>query len=126
MPNALRLEESEDTPKVVLDSENERFEISGRSLPEDAIGFFAPILTWMNEYIQTPNKYTELSVKLDYFNSASSKQLVDLMILLEKVNEMPDKGVIVMWGYEKEDDIMKIRGQEMESIIELSFRYNEF
>ena len=68
----------------------------------------------------------EFSIKLDYFNSASSKQIVDMMILLEDVNALPDKEVVVNWGYEKDDDIMKIRGQEMESIIELPFKYHEY
>lgn len=126
MPEQIRLDSTEDSPKVILDAKNDLLEVSGRSLPEDALSFYAPLLEWLREYIKDANPYTEFIVKLDYFNSASSKQIVDMMILLEEANALPDKEVVVNWGYEKDDDIMKIRGQEMESIIELPFKYHEY
>ena len=35
---------TDDTPTVILDAENDIFEISGRSLPEDVTAFYDPIL----------------------------------------------------------------------------------
>jgi len=126
MADSIFLEETEDTPKVILDQGNNSFEISGRSLPEDAIAFYEPIIAWIENYAQNPNSYTELMVRLDYFNSSSSKQLVDLMIKLEAINKLADKEIVIVWGYEKSDDLMKIRGKELESIIEIPFKYQEF
>ena len=40
---------TDDTPNVILDANNEIFEISGRSLPEDVSAFYEPILSWLDE-----------------------------------------------------------------------------
>ena len=72
----IKIQGTEDTPKVILDKENELMEISGRSLPEDVTAFYEPILNWLNEYSESPNKKTIFNFKLVYFNTASSKLLI--------------------------------------------------
>ncbi|MBQ5540037.1 MAG: SiaC family regulatory phosphoprotein, partial [Bacteroidales bacterium] len=62
-----------DTPRVVLDAESGVFEISQMSLPEDAVDFYAPIINWLMEYSENPQKETVFNMKLEYFNTASSK-----------------------------------------------------
>ena len=39
-----------DTPKVLFDPDNNIFEISGRSLPEDVITFYQPVIEWLDDY----------------------------------------------------------------------------
>ena len=68
---ALIIEEGNNTPKVILDQENGKFEISGQSLPEDVMGFYEPVFNWLEDYIRQPNKRTEFNFRLMYFNSAS-------------------------------------------------------
>lgn len=51
---ALRIEPADDTPLVILDKQNKQFEISGKSMPEDVIRFYGPVLDWMNEYKTDP------------------------------------------------------------------------
>lgn len=126
MAGNLILEQSEVTPKVVFETESGKLEITGRSLPEDAVEFYDPLKNWIDEYTNSPNTHTELSIDLDYFNSASAKQLVDLLVKLEEVNVRAEHAVIVKWGYEKDDDLMIIRGEEMASIINLPFQFCEY
>ena len=64
------------TPQVVLDVASGRFEIKGRSLPEHAIVFYAPILEWLKTYSTSPAEYTEIHIQLDYFNTPSAKPLL--------------------------------------------------
>ena len=52
----IKIQGSEDTPKIILDAGNEILEISGRSLPEDVSSFYEPVLNWLNEYSENPNK----------------------------------------------------------------------
>ena len=40
----IKIQGTEDTPKVILDKESELMEISGRSLPEDVASFYEPVL----------------------------------------------------------------------------------
>jgi hypothetical protein len=111
---------SEDTPKVVLDKANNQFEISGRSLPEDVAAFYEPILEWLQEYALSPNKKTVFNFKLEYFNTASSKLLLDVLLKLE---DMVDDGkeVLVRWHYPSDDEDMEEAGEEYADIVEVPF-----
>ena len=71
-----------DTPSVILDAERGIFEISQMSLPEDAVDFYSPMLAWLREYAQNPNPETVFNMKLEYFNTASSKQLIQILLIL--------------------------------------------
>ena len=109
-----------DTPYLLLDKEGNKFEISGRSLPEDSFGFFAPIHKWLKEYVNSPNLKTEMVMHLDYFNSSSARNIVEMLFILEKINDT-DNEVKVTWLYNKGDDVMKGRGEEVSSVVELPF-----
>ena len=66
---ALIIEGREDTPAVIFDSENGKFEISGRSLPENILSFYEPLYDWIQEYVSNPKDETIVDLKIDYFNS---------------------------------------------------------
>ena len=116
----LELANTEDTPYLLLDKENNKFEISGRSLPEDAFEFYTPIHEWLESYVADPNPSTELVMNLDYFNSSSARNIVEMLFILEKITET-GKEVKVTWLYQEEDDVMKSRGEEIQSVVELPF-----
>ena len=50
----LKIESSEDNPRIVLDRESNILEISGRSLPEDVNTFYEPMMSWIEEYAKDP------------------------------------------------------------------------
>lgn len=116
----IKIQGTEDTPKIMLDKENEIFEISGRSLPEDVSAFYEPVLNWLNEYAENPNKKTIFNFKLTYFNTASSKLLLDILMKLE---EMHGKGqdVLIKWHYPEDDEDMAEAGEEYADIVDVPF-----
>jgi hypothetical protein len=116
----IKLEGTDDTPKVILDPENDHFEISGRSLPEDASVFYEPILEWLKSYANEPNKKTLFNIKLGYFNTASSKLLLDILMILEEINEN-DNEVLVNWYYPEDDEDMEEAGEEYAEIVDVPF-----
>ncbi len=121
MPQAIKIKGTDDTPMVILNTEGEgTFEISGRSLPEDVAAFYDPILEWLDAYAENPNKKTIFNFKLEYFNTASSKLLLDVLLKLE---EMHDNGhdVLVRWHYPDDDEDMEEAGEEYADIVEVPF-----
>jgi hypothetical protein len=116
----IKIQGSEDTPKIILDAGNEILEISGRSLPEDVSSFYEPVLNWLNEYAEKPNKKTIFNFKLTYFNTASSKLLLDILMKLE---EMHEKGqdVLIRWHYPEDDEDMAEAGEEYADIVDVPF-----
>jgi hypothetical protein len=116
----IKIQGTEDTPKIILDAENEIMEISGRSLPEDVSSFYEPVLNWLNEYAENPKKKTVFNFKLTYFNTASSKLLLDILMKLE---EMHEKGqdVLIRWHFPEDDEDMAEAGEEYADIVDVPF-----
>lgn len=113
---AIKIVGTEDTPKVILDKGAREFELSGRSLPEDALTFYQPILKWLEEYAINPNPETNFIIKLEYFNTASSKLLLDVLTTLENV-----KNVTVIWYFFEDDEDMEEAGEEFSELVEIPF-----
>jgi len=111
---------TDDTPNVILDSGNEIFEISGRSLPEDVTSFFEPILTWLDEYAEEAKEKTVFTFKLVYFNTASSKLLLDILMKLEEMYEN-GKDILVKWYFPDDDEDMEEAGEEYADIVDVPF-----
>jgi len=120
----LFIKETEDSPKIELDYDNKLFEISGRSLPENAIGFYEPVLQWLDKYSSTPLEITIVHFKLEYFNTSSAKQLAKILLLLEKMSEKGHK-VVINWYYQKEDTDMYASGNRFSKLISLNFSFIE-
>ena len=111
------LEATPKTPKLLFSSETGEFEISGRSIPENSIEFYKPIINWLDNYIRDPNQHTLLVIKLEYFNTSSSKCLVEILRRLEILN---DQSIVkVKWCYEEEDEDMQESGEDFKEIIKI-------
>lgn len=119
---ALRKDPTDDCPQVVFDKEDGKFEISGKSLPEDVISFYQPLLDWLEEYKSSPLDKTEFDLKLIYFNTASSKLLLDILLVLEEIKE-EGKDVLVRWHSLSNDEDMQEAGEEYADMVELDFEY---
>ena len=124
MLEKLLIDAKEDTPKVILDPENKVFEISARSLPENAIGFYEPVLIWLNNYAQFPIDMTVFDFKLEYFNTSSAKQIAKILLILE--NLAKKSKVVINWYYKKEDADMLASGTRFSKLIDLNFNLIEY
>lgn len=117
---AIKIKGSDDTPNVILDKDNGIFEISGRSLPEDVAAFYEPILEWLDEYAESPLEKTVFNFKLEYFNTASSKLLLDVLLKLEDMYD-DGKDILVRWHFPDDDEDMEEAGEEYADIVEVPF-----
>lgn len=118
--DVIKIMGTDDTPTVTLDAANNIFEISGRSLPEDVAAFYNPIIDWMDKYNQSPKSKTVFNFKLVYFNTASSKMLLDILMKLEELHNA-GKEVLVKWHYTDDDEDMKEAGEEYADIVDVPF-----
>jgi SiaC family regulatory phosphoprotein len=111
---------TDDTPSVTLDPENDIFEISGRSLPEDVAAFYEPILDWLDSYAEEAAGKTVFNFKLVYFNTASSKLILDILLKLEEMFES-GKDIMIKWHFPDDDEDMEEAGEEYADIVEVPF-----
>ena len=113
---AFRIKGEEDIPTVVLDRENNVFEISGRSLPESSVLFFKPILNWLDEYKHNPLPRTEFVFNMSYYNTSTAKQILEILLRLEDIYST-GHDVRVTWIYESGDIDMEDAGVEYARIV---------
>ena len=116
----LKIESTEDSPQIILERESNIMEISGRSLPEDVNTFYEPMMSWIEEYAKDPLDVTVFSFKLTYFNTASSKIILDILTHFEEMIEEGHK-VMVRWHYPEEDEDMLEAGEEYSEMVDVPF-----
>ena len=120
MVESLRLEGTEDTPMIDFNTSTGIFKISGQALPENAHEFFKPIEDWVNEYVEDPLDSTVVEMQIDYFNSAATRYIFNLLMCFEEIVEN-GKEAKVVWFYKPNDDMIEAKGEEFESILEIPF-----
>jgi len=118
----LRIEGSTDIPEIFLDYENGRLEFSGRSLPEDVQEVYNPVLEWIGNYIGKPQKQTHVVFKFDYFNTASSKKILDLLDIVKELEKNGNE-LKIDWYYMENDEDMEEAGQSFSEFIEFPFNF---
>lgn len=118
---AIILEKETYLPAVVLDAQNDHFEFTGKSIPENASEFFAPILAWIDAYVKSPNEETNVKFRLEYFNTSTSKYLLEIMRRLEKLYQNSDKSVIISWFVEDGDTDVEEAGLDYKAILKVPF-----
>ena len=79
----LKIDRKKGTPEVILDYENKIFEINGESYPENSDKFYFPVIKWISEYCKDITKELKLNINLTYFNTSSSKALLDIFDILK-------------------------------------------
>ena len=118
--DSIILNATEDTPKIICNIDG-TISIMGKSLTEDPITFYKPILGWITQ-INAHN--LEIRVQLEYLNTSSSKQIYNLL-KLAKENRWK-KTVLVKWFYDENDEDGCELGKEFESLLELPFEFHNF
>ena len=117
----LFIEGSDSLPTVEFNT-NGLLKITGRALPENAYNYFSPLITWVKEFsIDDLN----IEINLEYFNTAVSKQLYDLLKTIESNTRY--KKINLKWFYEEGDDEILEAGEIYEDLLpRIKFTYQRF
>ena len=118
------IEGTSKTPTVRFDLNEAVFEIKGRSIPENSVEFYKPLVDWLESYKESPLQKTVVNIRLEYFNTSSSKCILDVFKKLEVIHKAKNE-VEVNWYYEEDDEDMLEAGEDYESIIRVPFKMIE-
>ena len=117
----LKINERKDTPYILFNIDTGIFEISGKSLPEDANIFFSPIIAWVTAYVKASKDITTLNLKFVYINTASSKKILEIVDLFVK-NKKPKNELIINWFYKIEDEEQREEGEDYADMVNYPFK----
>ncbi len=86
--------------------------------------FYKPLNEWLDQYMQTPLDKTVVNIRLEYFNTSSSKCILDVFKRLEAIHRSKHD-VEINWFYEEDDEDMLEAGEDYDSIIKVPFKMIE-
>ncbi len=110
------------TPYINFDPEKRQLRFEGRSIPEDTIKFYEPILKWIEKYVESERvETTDLHINLEYFNTSTSRYLFGIFKILESYH-IKGNQTLVHWYYEKDDFEMLESGEDYASILKIPFK----
>jgi len=118
--NILNLAATVTTPSVVLDTNQRILEFAGQSYPENATQFYQAIQQKLEAYLNENPEPLTVNFKLDYFNTSTSKCLLDLLECLEKSHQR-NQNITINWYYSEEDEDMRDSGADFSLEIKLPF-----
>ena len=114
--DALHIKASNNTPEVNLNPNGE-LEFTGRSVPENSRAFYKPILEWLKEYSYIASEqHTKAVFTIEYFNTSSSKCLLDIIRIFDVMHGRGDS-VEIIWNCDKNDTDLYEAGIDFESMI---------
>jgi hypothetical protein len=121
---AINIESSPKTPSIKFIQDDGVIEIKGRSIPENSIEFYKPLVDWLEDYAKDPLQKTLVNIQLEYFNTSSSKCILDVFKKLEAIHKSKHD-ILINWYYEEDDEDMLEAGEDYESIIRVPFKMIE-
>ena len=120
------------SPGVILDPENNVYEINGESRPESVRDFYQPIIDWMEEFAEEVKSLSDeekkekniiVHFKLEYFNSSSAKYFLDIIKSFLANFHANGVDVKIYWYYEEGDEDMQEAGEELSHMVKYPFKY---
>ena len=108
------------TPQILLEPSG-NFEIRGKSIPENSVEFYKPVFDWLDKYSEKPNSNTKVLVELEYFNTSSSKCILDIFRKLETLHKSGKSSVAISWMYDEDDEDMMETGEDYQTIVKVPF-----
>ena len=113
----LYIKGTHDTPEIVLDQEKGVFCISGKSYPDDPFSVYQPVFDWIEDYAKNPNPSTMLELKLAYVNTASSKQVSDILVMFKNMSDKTN--LSVKWFFDRMDEDMEFEGEALQQSLKM-------
>ena len=116
---AFIVKETRTTPFIKVDAGE--IIIKGRSIPEDALEFYEPVLDACRDYVKKPAELTVIDIHLDYVNSGLKKYLTNVLTIMEQ-SYLEGNSYEVNWIYDIDDEAMLDLGYDLKGIIKIPLK----
>lgn len=92
--------------------------LEGKSIPENALEMYSPLIEWLDQYIEQPAPQTTFEFRLIYFNSSSAEYILEILRRLEALYLRNEK-VTLNWYYDTDDEDMQQIGEDFRSMLRI-------
>jgi hypothetical protein len=119
----LLIEKTINTPQVIFHSTSNEWIISGKSYPKEALAFYEPVLKWVDMCKSTEIENCNFQFRLEFFNTSSSKVLLDILIKLKEIMDKGKTRLSVKWFYENDDEDIKESGEMLMELARMPIEF---
>jgi len=119
--NDLVIKKTLETPAIEFIISKRYLLIEGRSIPENSMKFYEPLLFALTKYSEASGSFLKVDFKFEYFNTSSSKCILDILRILEKIN-LENAKVNISWYYEEDDEEILEIGQDFSQFVKIPFK----
>lgn len=117
------IQKSIDSPEISLNFAEQKFSFEGKSLPENPEEFYQPVINLIQNFVTTNPTKLVVDFKFEYFNTASSKKILDILDILDK--NLENKNLNINWYYKTSDEDIREAGEDMQDLTSLTFNFKE-
>lgn len=118
--DSLLIASTDKTPSVRFMAEEGRLQVSGKSLLDDAVDFYTPVIKTLQHHLSTSSLPVMVDIYLIQIHPGSAKCILDLLKSLE-TSHTENKQVLINWYYEKGNKDMYLAGENYQSLLNLPF-----
>ena len=118
----LYLKGNDEAPTILFNPQDETFEISGKSVIENAEAHFRPAINWLKMYASSPLSRIRVNFNLEYFNISTSKLVLEMLYTLDRMVKA-GWDVCVRWHSQPEDDDMYEVGVDLAQLVRVPFEF---
>lgn len=118
----LLIEKTQSTPCIHFDPAANLLVVRGESFPENSAKFYAPVLTWLREYVAAlGSEQVTMEFEVVYFNSSTSKVFLTIFDIMEEAVRS-GKNIVVNWKCDGDNETAIECGEEFqEDLTDLPF-----
>lgn len=111
----IEVEQTEYTPKIILNPDLSQIKISGNSRPISTTSYFEPIFEWIENYGKYGEKYLNLYLQFYSMNTYTMRFLLKMIRILNHYS-MDKKSINIVWVYDEEDEDLKEFGEQLRNL----------
>ena len=130
---ALKIEQTDNSPEVLMDLESNTYFLRGESRPEHVSDFYEPIMKWIEDWggqlYYRAQKFGNsedhtVHFHFEYFNSSSAKYIMDLLLKINEIdNSSENIRLKIEWAYDEMDEDIEEAGREFEDLTSMQFEF---
>ncbi len=110
------------TAGVHFDAQTAILNINGNSIPENSDEFFQPLYDWVDKFKVEYNGKVTFRIFMTYFNTSTIRHIIGVM---KRLIQRYGNDVTIIWAYEKGDEEIMDRGQDISEVVKFSFTFEE-
>lgn len=122
MEKQIYIKAADKTPSINFNAEKGFLQIHGRSLPENPFEFYAPVLKWIDQYVESPSSKTMFEFRMALLNTSSSKIFIDIFRKINHLVDLKKTEVKVVWYYEEDDEDIEDMGIQYKEVCKAEFK----